>query len=55
VLLHCDDVQDLAGELIVEAQSIHENASALQYEFRVTHNQELLAQGRAIVSLAPDA
>ena len=52
VVLDCDYVDDLAGELIVSAHCLHESPSAWQYSFRVTHGQRQLAQGRATVSLA---
>jgi len=52
VVLECDDVQNLAGELVVEARCVHDGASAWQYDFRVTHGLRQLAQGRAVVSLA---
>ena len=52
VELGCDFVHDLAGELIVEARRLHASDSAWQYEFRVTHAGNALAQGRATVSLA---
>jgi len=52
VVLDCDYVDDLAGELIVSARCVHESLSALQYDFRITHGQRQLAQGRATVSLA---
>jgi predicted hotdog family 3-hydroxylacyl-ACP dehydratase len=51
VTLGCDFVQDLEGELLVEARRLHENDTAWQYEFRVTHAGKLLAQGRATVSV----
>lgn len=52
VVLDCDYVHDLAGELVVSARCLHESLSAWQYEFRVTHGPRQLAQGRATVSLA---
>lgn len=52
VELRCDFVHELAGELIVEARRLHASDSAWQYEFRVTHDGQRLAQGRATVSLA---
>jgi predicted hotdog family 3-hydroxylacyl-ACP dehydratase len=50
VALHCDYVQVLPGELVVEARRLHDSGSAWQYTFRVTHAAVLLAQGRATVS-----
>jgi predicted hotdog family 3-hydroxylacyl-ACP dehydratase len=55
VTLGCDFVQDLEGELMVEARRLHDSGAAWQYEFRVTHDGRLLAQGRAMVSVAPRA
>ncbi len=52
VFLDCDNVHDLAGELVVMARCVHESRSAWQYDFRVSHGTRLLAQGRATVSLA---
>lgn len=46
-----DYIEDLPGELIIEAQCLQASASTLQYQFRVTHNDELLAEGRAAVML----
>jgi len=54
VVLDCDYVHDLAGELIVTARCVHESPSAWQYDFCVAHGQRRLAQGRATVSLAAD-
>ena len=55
VSLGCDFVQDLEGELLVEARRLHESDTAWQYEFLVTHAGRLLAQGRATVSVASRA
>jgi predicted hotdog family 3-hydroxylacyl-ACP dehydratase len=55
VSLACDFVQDLEGDLLVEARRLHESGAARQYEFRVTHAGKLLAQGRATVSVASRA
>jgi predicted hotdog family 3-hydroxylacyl-ACP dehydratase len=55
VTLGCDFVQDLEGELLVEARRLHHSGTAWQYEFRVTHDGRLLAQGRATVSVATRA
>ena len=52
VTLHRAHVQDLPGELLVEARRVHDSGSAWQYTFRVTHAGVLLAQGRATVSAA---
>jgi predicted hotdog family 3-hydroxylacyl-ACP dehydratase len=51
VTLACDFVQDLGGELLVEARRLHDSGTAWQYEFRVTHAGRLLAHGRATVSV----
>jgi predicted hotdog family 3-hydroxylacyl-ACP dehydratase len=52
VVLGRDFVDDLDGELLVEARRLHDSGTAWQYEFRVTHAGHLLAQGRATVSVA---
>jgi predicted hotdog family 3-hydroxylacyl-ACP dehydratase len=51
VVLGRDWVQDLEGELVVEAWRLHDSGTAWQYEFRVTHAGTRLAQGRATVSV----
>ena len=48
-----DCIEDLPGELRVEAECLHNEATSLQYSFRVTHAGELLAEGRAAVMLTP--
>jgi hypothetical protein len=53
VVLARDFVEDLEDELVVEAVRVHGGADAWQYDFRVLHAGQLLAQGRAMVSLAP--
>ena len=55
VTLNCDFVQDLEGELLVEARCLHESDTAWQYEFRVMHAGKLLAQGRSTVAMTPRA
>jgi len=55
VTLGCDFVQDLNGELLVEARRLHDSGTAWQYEFRVTHAGRLLAHGRATVSVGSRA
>ena len=55
VILHCDYVQDLEGELVVAARCLHAGPSAWQYDFEVSHGQRRLAHGRAMVSLAAQA
>ncbi len=49
-----DFVEDLPGELLVEAQCLQASESSLQYSFRITHEGELLAEGRAAVVLNPE-
>jgi predicted hotdog family 3-hydroxylacyl-ACP dehydratase len=55
VTLGCKFVHDLEGELTVEARRLHDSGAAWQYEFRVTHAGRVLAQGRAMVSVASRA
>jgi predicted exporter/predicted hotdog family 3-hydroxylacyl-ACP dehydratase len=46
-----DWIHDLPSSLRVEAECLQHDASSLQYSFRVTHRDELLAEGRAAVML----
>jgi predicted hotdog family 3-hydroxylacyl-ACP dehydratase len=52
VALYCDSIHELEGELLIEARQLHGHDAAWQYEFRASHEGRLLAQGRAIISLA---
>ena len=52
VVLECDFIHGLDGELLVEARRVHEADAAWQYDFRVSHAGRQLAHGRATVSLA---
>jgi predicted exporter/predicted hotdog family 3-hydroxylacyl-ACP dehydratase len=47
-----DYIEDLPGDLRVEAQCLQADAISLQYSFRVTHGGEVLAAGRAAVILS---
>lgn len=47
-----DYVEDLPGNLRVEAECLQADAASLQYRFRITHGDEVLAEGRAAVMLA---
>jgi predicted exporter/predicted hotdog family 3-hydroxylacyl-ACP dehydratase len=44
-------VDDLPGDLRVEAVCLQADAASLQYRFRITHREEVLAEGRAAVVL----
>jgi predicted hotdog family 3-hydroxylacyl-ACP dehydratase len=46
-----DYIEDLPGDLRVEAECLQADAASLQYRFRVTHGEEMLAEGRAAVVL----
>ena len=46
-----DFIEDLPGALRIEASCLAASTASLQYSFRVTHNGELLAEGRAAVVL----
>jgi predicted exporter/predicted hotdog family 3-hydroxylacyl-ACP dehydratase len=46
-----DWIQDLPSSLRVEAECLQQDSSSLQYSFRITHDDELLAEGRAAVML----
>ncbi len=47
-------VEDLPGDLRVEAVCLQADAGSLQYSFVVRHGETLLAEGRAAVVLAQD-
>ena len=47
-----DYVDDLPGDLRVEAECLQADAGSLQYRFRVTHREEMIAEGRAAVVLS---
>ena len=49
VKLHIARVDDLPGDLDVYAQKLLDSGTAWQYEFRIEHQAQLLAQGRAAV------
>jgi predicted hotdog family 3-hydroxylacyl-ACP dehydratase len=51
VKLTCEYVEDLPGDLRVEAECLQADAASLQYSFRVRHGETLLAEGRAAVVL----
>lgn len=51
VALNCDYIEQLAGELIVEAHCLQAGAASQQYSFRILHGSALLAEGRAAVLL----
>jgi predicted exporter/predicted hotdog family 3-hydroxylacyl-ACP dehydratase len=45
-------VEDLPGDLRVEAECLQADAASLQYRFRIVHGAEIIAEGRAAVVLA---
>ncbi len=49
VELHLDTVDDLPGELEVEAEKLAASAGSWQYAFVVRHDGRVLARGRAAV------
>jgi predicted exporter/predicted hotdog family 3-hydroxylacyl-ACP dehydratase len=51
VRLTRDYIENLPGALEVTAQCLQASATSLQYSFRVTHANELLAEGRAAIVL----
>jgi predicted hotdog family 3-hydroxylacyl-ACP dehydratase len=51
VILQVERIDDLAGDLECEAQPLAETPDSQQYAFRITHNGELIAEGRAAVML----
>lgn len=50
----CDYLDDLEGELIVEARRLMSAASSWQYAFRLQHAGMELASGRVAVMARPD-
>ena len=51
VTLHVERFDDLPGALECEAQTLAESADSQQYAFRISHDGELIAEGRAAVML----
>ena len=49
VQLNREYVDDLSGELTVRAERLMESLGSWQYRFAVSHDSELLAEGRAAV------
>ena len=47
----CDYIDDLAGELRVEAVCLQSAESSQQYSFKITHADQVVAEGRAAVLL----
>ena len=45
-------IEDLSGELRIEAVCLQADAASLQYQFKITHESDVLAEGRAAVVLA---
>ncbi len=51
VRLHCARLDDLPGAIECEAEVLVEAEGSQQYGFRITHDGNLLAEGRAAVML----
>jgi len=51
ITLHVERFDDLPGDLECEAQPLAESADSQQYAFRISHDGELIAEGRAAVML----
>lgn len=51
VVLHVDELQSLAGELLVAAERLQANEAAWQYRFVVWHAGREIAGGRATIAL----
>ena len=51
VFLHVDRIDDLPGALECEAQQLAAGEASQVYAFRIVHQQQLLAEGRATVML----
>jgi predicted hotdog family 3-hydroxylacyl-ACP dehydratase len=52
VTFGCDYIDQLPGHLTVEARCVQATVMSLQYSFRITHEGDLLASGRAAVMLS---
>jgi predicted hotdog family 3-hydroxylacyl-ACP dehydratase len=51
VAFHCERIDVLPGSLIIEAECLQSSASSQQYAFKISHEAELLCEGRAAVVL----
>ena len=51
VTFACEYIHDLAGPLRVEAVCLQATESSQQYSFRITHDDQVVAEGRAAVLL----
>ncbi|MGG6463194.1 phosphotransferase [Solilutibacter silvestris] len=51
VQLHVARIDDLAGELVGEAELLMDSDTSQQYGFRILHAGEVIAEGRAAVML----
>ncbi|HEY0334649.1 MAG TPA: phosphotransferase [Stenotrophomonas sp.] len=51
VELHCVRIDDLPGELRCQARCLVQGQDSQQYQFRITHGDRCLAEGRAAVML----
>jgi predicted hotdog family 3-hydroxylacyl-ACP dehydratase len=51
ITLHVARFDDLPGDLECEAHPLAESADSQQYAFRISHDGELIAEGRAAVML----
>jgi predicted hotdog family 3-hydroxylacyl-ACP dehydratase len=49
-----DHLEQLDGELVVEAERLLEAPDSWQYRFRVLHDDRVLAEGRAAVMVRPE-
>ena len=54
VTLQVERIDDLDGDLECEAHPLAETVGSQQYAFRITHDGELIAEGRAAVMLQGD-
>lgn len=51
VRFHAQRIDDLEGELVVEAERLLASETSSQYAFRVSHGERVLAEGRAAVMM----
>jgi predicted hotdog family 3-hydroxylacyl-ACP dehydratase len=51
IAFHCEHVDDIPGDLLIEARCLQADATSQQYSFRISHAGTELATGRAAVML----
>jgi predicted hotdog family 3-hydroxylacyl-ACP dehydratase len=51
IILHVERIDDLPGDLECESHPLAESSDSQQHAFRITHEGQLIAEGRAAVML----